>query len=62
MFVIVNMGRIVHVKFISVFTIHSHTEFLIPKLNNNFHFFHFNARGSIYISNRREMSKGEVIR
>jgi len=33
MCVIVNIGRVFHVKFVSIFTIHPHTEFVIPKLN-----------------------------
>jgi hypothetical protein len=60
MFVIVNIRRILQVKFVNVFTIHPHTEVLIPKLNKNFHLFHFNVRGSIYICNGTEMSKGKA--
>ena len=38
-------------KFVSIFMIHPHTEFLMPKLNMNFSFFQFNVRGSIYVCN-----------
>jgi hypothetical protein len=60
MFVIVKIGRIFHVKFVNIFTIHPHTEFLMLKLSKDFHFFNFNIRGSIYICNGIEMSKGKA--
>ena len=60
MFIIANIGRTFHVQFVSVFTIHPHTEFLMPKLSKNFHFFPFSVRGSVYICNGTEMNKGKT--